>query len=453
MKAVRYIVLTYTVIMIVALAMFIKVDKNIEYKDRDILYYNEQLHKVIRAYEAGVAEDVIESEYECEIVFSKNIEDPELICLYERGDFVLDLIVNGEYVGKVAWDDGFRTYDDIKHEYLKAALLLWLIVLGSGYLLLFIIYHNLILPIYEMNKYAEEIAKGNLDVSIPMRKHNFFGGFTEAFDIMREELKDAKKREIESEIARKELVASLSHDIKTPLAVIKATCEVLELKLKRSLSSNPVEGILNNVSEIISYYTSDRKERMSELEDGLTKISTISDKADTITSIMSDMMHANLEDLERIDVNPTEENSLLIMNFFENLHDYGKICMVNSIPPCLVYMDKLRMEQVIDNIVGNSYKYAGTDIVVKFDEAPDMEMADGSKGRFIRIRISDSGPGVSEDDLPLVAEKYYRGSNSAGKNGYGLGMYLCRCYMEKQHGGMDYYNDNGFTVELLLKKV
>ena len=67
--------------------------------------------------------------------------------------------------------------------------------------------------------------------------------------------------------------------------------------------------------------------------------------------------------------------------------------------------------------------------------------------------IRDEGPGVPEDDLPMIVEKYYRGENSKDKSGYGLGMYLVNLYMERQGGGMEYYNDNGFVVELMVRKV
>ena len=110
-------------------------------------------------------------------------------------------------------------------------------------------------------------------------------------------------------------------------------------------------------------------------------------------------------------------------------------------------------EQVIDNIIGNSVKYAGTEIRVSFDAVDDMLMPDGRSGSFIRIRISDSGPGVSEDDLPLIAQKYYRGSNASEKSGYGMGLYLVGLYMRRQGGDVEYYNDNGFTVALMLRKV
>ncbi len=453
MKAIRAITVLFTFAMLFSVVVFIKLNREIVHAERDIVYYNEQLHKVVRAYEGGVSPERIEDEYECKIILSSSLDDPELIEEYKIGSMILDLVVDGECIGKVAWRDTRDDFIRWKNDYIKAVAIVWLSVLVCGYLLLFVIYFNLIRPIDEMNKYAEEIAKGNLDVSIPVHKHNLFGGFVEAFDIMREQLKEFRRREIEAEIARKELVSSLSHDIKTPLAVIKATCEVLEVKIKRSLNSGIIEGIIDNVSGILGVNREGSTDRAAELKDSLAKVAVISGKADTITAIMNDMMHANLEDLEKIEVCPAEESSLVINQFFEELHDYGKINMKNTIPPCLVYMDRIRMEQVVDNIVGNSYKYAGTDIDVSFDEPAEMDMADGKKGRFIRIRIADRGPGVCEDDLPLVAEKYYRGSNSTGKTGYGLGLYLVRCYMEKQGGGMDYYNDNGFVVELLLKKV
>ena len=80
-------------------------------------------------------------------------------------------------------------------------------------------------------------------------------------------------------------------------------------------------------------------------------------------------------------------------------------------------------------------------------------LEDGSKIEFVKVIIKDSGKGVSDEDIPLIAEKYYRGKNTGEQNGYGLGLYLVKCYMDRMGGGMEYYNDNGFTVELLLKKV
>jgi signal transduction histidine kinase len=65
-----------------------------------------------------------------------------------------------------------------------------------------------------------------------MDRHNYFGAFTESFDRMREELKLSSEREAAANRSKQELVAEISHDIKTPVATIKATCEVMEIKYK-----------------------------------------------------------------------------------------------------------------------------------------------------------------------------------------------------------------------------
>ena len=72
---------------------------------------------------------------------------------------------------------------------------------------------------------------------------------------------------------------------------------------------------------------------------------------------------------------------------------------------------------------------------------------------MLDIRIKDSSPGVPEEELPLIVEKYYRGSSQTEKQGYGLGMYLVKTYMDRMGGGMEYYNENGFVVELLVRIV
>lgn len=435
MKSLKKIIILFSVFMLAFFILFCYISKNTKYEKRDIVYYNDMLNRVETDIQNGVSEREIEKKYKCQIAMSKELNNPELAEIYAAGAIVLDLTVDGEYVGKVGWNDIEENFNKASNAYLNAVLLLWLAVLGCGFLLLFYMYRVFLKPIEELKGFATNIAKGDLDNPLPIRKDNMFGSFVEGFDIMREELKASIDRERRAEIARKELIQGLSHDIKTPISVIKATCEVTELKLSRKLQD-----------------ISDEAEA-KEYKDYLDKVGSVSDKADTISSLMSDMMHANLEDLEKVDVIPCEEQSTLIEDFIKNLSVCGNIILENNIHPCLVYMDRKRMEQVIDNVVGNSSKYAGTDIKVSFSQVDEVPSSDGNTVSFIKITIRDSGPGVDNDDLPLIAEKYYRGKNTSNKNGYGLGMYLCKTYMDKQGGGMEYYNDNGFVVELLLKKV
>ena len=104
------------------------------------------------------------------------------------------------------------------------------LLLGLG--ILFVVWYFFVRPFNDLKVFAEHVSKGNLDLPLKMRKHNYFGAFTESFDRMREELKKASEREIEASRSKKELVAELSHDIKTPVATIQATCEVMEVKYK-----------------------------------------------------------------------------------------------------------------------------------------------------------------------------------------------------------------------------
>ncbi|MBP5495313.1 MAG: HAMP domain-containing histidine kinase [Lachnospiraceae bacterium] len=436
MKQLFRIGFVFTVIMVVALGFFVIFNSENHFEDRDILYYNEQLHIIEEALANGEKESNLESKYKCHIIYAKEIEDEELSRLYKNNALVLDLTVNGEYIGKVAWDDNRSNYDLIKRGFFGGSVYLWVIMLLSGYILLILFHLSFVKPVKELQKFSEEIAKGNLDEPLPIKKNNLFGNFVEAFDQMREELRDSRKREVKAEVARKEMVTDLSHDIKTPISVIKVACEVLEAKSKKKLKEN-----------------ANSEDEKKDIEYTLEKVSTISQKADLISSLMTNVMHSTLDDIDKISVNPVETDSRILKDFFNNLKNYGNIIIENDVPPAIVYMDRLRMEQVIDNVVGNSHKYAGTDIRVNFSETSALSSDGESKDNFIRITIKDSGKGVKEDELSLITQKYFRGSNSKETSGYGLGMYLVKRYMEMQFGGMEYYNDNGFTVDLLLKKI
>ena len=88
-------------------------------------------------------------------------------------------------------------------------------------------------PFKKLQSFAVNVARGNLDIPLKMDKNNPFGAFTESFDIMREELAAARQSEYAANRSKKELVASLSHDIKTPVASIKAVSELMLMRADR----------------------------------------------------------------------------------------------------------------------------------------------------------------------------------------------------------------------------
>jgi signal transduction histidine kinase len=164
-------------------------------------------------------------------------------------------------------------------------------------------------------------------------------------------------------------------------------------------------------------------------------------KTDQIKSLVDNLFNSSVGDVTEIAVNPGNYESGDILSLIKN-SDYLNRAGSFTIPDCTVYMDKLRLQQVFDNIFMNSYKYADTDIRV------DSEIAE----EYLIIRISDEGPGVKDEEVPLLKEKYKRGSNSSDKDGAGLGLYLTNYFMEKMDGKLTLRNlEKGFEVAVYLR--
>ena len=288
-------------------------------------------------------------------------------------------------------------------------------------MLMYFIYisRSVVGPFAGMKSFAQRIASGNLDTPLEMDKGHIFGEFTEAFDIMREELKASREREEAAVKSRKELVAQLSHDIKTPVASIKAMADVMSLTAK------------------------DDMERET--------ISAINGKADQIDKLISNLFHATLEELEQLDVN-TEEISTKDIAKMISEADYLKKVASPEIKDAVIIGDSVRLNQVISNIIYNSYKYAATDITVtsRFEKQESAES--GTDKSYLVIEIADKGGGVPEGELDLIMEKFKRGSNSEGKDGAGLGLYISKYLMEKMDGGLSCYNNGeGLTAALRVR--
>ena len=146
-------------------------------------------------------------------------------------------------------------------------------------------------------------------------------------------------------------------------------------------------------------------------------------------------------------VNVSEQPSTVIVSMFTDMDNFGKIHFKNELPACLIFCDSLRLGQVIDNIISNSYKYADTDI--------DIWFSLDKTAKKLTIKIKDYGAGVDPDECPLVCEKFFRGSGESIQNtpGSGLGLYLARQFMAGMGGSIRCYNEDGFTVELGIKVV
>ena len=325
-------------------------------------------------------------------------------------DTIVDIISDGKAVGKIIFYNG--TADIIKQNRIKmifAAAIIFaaLMLIFAGYT--FYLHSVLLRPFRKMQDFARHIAAGNLDMPLEMDRGNLFGAFTESFDIMREELHKAREKEREADRSKKELVASLSHDIKTPVASIKSATELMLFTIEDAEYREQLEGI------------------------------TI--KAEQIDSLITNMFHATLEELQKLHVSVSEIPSTAIHQLIRYA-DYDKRVKPFELPNCLISADSLRLGQVFDNVISNSYKYAGTEI----------EINAFFEGSYLIIDIADFGPGVPEDELPLILHKFYRGKDVAAKSGYGLGLYISKYLLEQMQGDIRCENrPEGFCVRLMVR--
>lgn len=290
------------------------------------------------------------------------------------------------------------------------AITLFIIISAAILCLIYAIWidRSIYRPFRKLQNFARHVAEGRLDLPLEMDKGNRFGAFTESFDLMREELGKARENERIANQSKKELVASLSHDIKTPVASIKAVSEVMYARAKEEY---------------------DRKQ-----------LETINAKADQINTLITNMFNATLEELQELKVTATEQSSQILYNLIKNA-DYNDQVVLLGIPECIILADPLRLEQVIDNIINNSYKYAGTSINVSAY----------FKGQYLEITFTDYGPGVSEDENCLLFNKFYRADNASGKSGSGLGLYISKYLVTQMEGTVtSKTTPDGFSVILQL---
>ena len=323
---------------------------------------------------------------------------------------------NNQITGSVVLTDSNKRFDRLRTNIITVYCVCSFLLICAAAAFGTYIRKTIILPFAKMKDFASYVAAGDLDRPLEMDKGNMFGAFSESFDIMREELKASRARELSLQKKERELIASLSHDLKTPVTGIKFTSELMA-----------------------AVFSQNEGQEITVTQDMIVKMNNVYKKADEIALLVGDLFSSTLEDLGEFKVECSDENSAVIAEIVSKYDDRGLV-RISEIPQVIVHIDKLRLSQVIGNIIFNSYKYAGTSIEISFrlDES------------FLEVSISDSGPGVPEDEIELITNKFYRGREHGDKEGSGLGLYIARILMDKMGGELSVRSENGLCVTLLI---
>ncbi len=255
-------------------------------------------------------------------------------------------------------------------------------------------------PFERLTDVPYELSRGNLTAPIKETKNRFFGRFIWGVDMLRENIEQQKKRELDLQKDKKMLLLSMSHDIKTPLSAIKLYSKALSKGLYES------------------------REKQLEIAE------SINAKADEIECYVSQIVTASREDFLSFDVNMGEfylsELVTKIKGYYtEKLSLIGTDFSVSYYSDCLLNGDFDRCVEVIQNVMENAVKYGdGNSISLSFSEE------DGC----ILVTVRNSGCTLADTDLPHVFESFWRGTNAEKIAGSGLGLYISRKLMRKMNG-------------------
>ena len=275
------------------------------------------------------------------------------------------------------------------------------------------IYVTVLRPLKKISKYTSEIARGNTDIPLTYDRGSEVGEFSWAFDSMRKELNKARASEKEAIENNKTVIATLSHDIKTPITSIRAYAEGLEA----NMDSSP-------------------EKRAQYLQ-------TIMKKSDEVSKVTDDLLLHSLSDMNRLKVEKKDfEVSSFVESAVRDLDPDGKeITFISKGVTAVVSADPDRLLQCVENLITNSRKYAGTKISVTIEKTENT----------VSILISDSGKGIPDEDMPFIFDKFYRGHNHGSQPGSGLGLYIVKYLMTQMDGDIELQNTaDGLSAKLIL---
>lgn len=298
----------------------------------------------------------------------------------------------------------------IRYAGVKAFSIFFAIILSMGGLYEFFflrrIENRILKPIGKLKNGVEEIAKGNYHVHIESDIRNEIGLLIDSFNDMAQKLQESEKIKAEYEENRKTLIANISHDLKTPITSIQGYIEAITDE--NAVSPENINKYLKIIYSNTAY--------MNKLIDDLFLFSKL------------DMQKLALQ-FEKVQVRP----------FFNDLMEEFKFELEEKKIEFLyqdkmehddtVKIDRKRLHQVFRNIIGNAVKYGP-------EEKLSVRIVLYRQDDAVCIDIADNGPGIPQDKLPYIFERFYRIDTERTKDfiSTGLGLAIAKELIEA-HGG------------------
>ena len=289
--------------------------------------------------------------------------------------------------------------------FITAILVVFAVVLAT------VISHMVSNPIRKLTASAKRLASGDYDTHFPSTGYREARELSEALNFAQNELSRVDE-------VRRELIANVSHDLRTPLTMISGYGEVMR--------DIPGENTPENVQIII-------------------------DEANRLTELVNDVL-----DISHIEsgLGKNEKTHFILTDTVkEALERFAKLCRKSGYNiefycdgDVTVYADRRRIVQALYNLVGNAINHIGEDKLVKVTQQ--------TFANTVRISVSDTGEGIPKDKLPLIWDRYYKVDSVHKREivGTGLGLSIVKNVMDMNGGKCGVFSEEGvgstFYIEL-----
>ena len=262
--------------------------------------------------------------------------------------------------------------------------------------------HTVLVPVTDITEKAQRIATGSYGIQITAKYNDEIGVLADTINEMSNKISQNEK-------VQTDFISSLSHELRTPLTAITGWTETL-------LSGENVDSETRRGMDIILR----ESKRLTEMVLGLLEFSRIEGDRMTLNMEVADI-RAEFEDTVFMYGSRLRQQGITL-NYIENDQDIPEISC-----------DTKRLRQVFLNILDNAAKHGG--------EGRTIDASITSTGKEVIIAIRDYGPGIPEDELPLVKKKFYKGSSKA--RGTGIGLAVCDEIVTMHNGSLDLTNADG----------
>lgn len=280
--------------------------------------------------------------------------------------------------------------------------------------------HYMTEPLHALEQGTERIRCGDLQTSISYRGDREFETVCEAFNEMQTHILKEQEKNRKYEKARIDMVAGISHDLRTPLTAIRGTIKGL------------MDGIVSTEEQqkkflTVAYRRTEDMERLLKQLLELSKLET--------GNLPLNLYQISLTTfLGRYEA----EKDLLL----------GKERFTVKLPQEEIFIrtDPEQLHRILDNLFENSRKYSQTETLL-------MKLEVSRKNGEVILIFRDNGVGVPEEKLPYLFDEFYRADESRNaQSGNGLGLYIVKCLVEAMNGRIFAESKDGFSVHMIFRE-